>query len=118
MMIGAPAVPMPEERSAAIGRLVATVPEIVEAHLPQCYIPGQTSKSAQILFLVFARAISPAALQTIGAGLPAIVPAGEFLDILPITLASDLLETVRGTDCPVYARPRAAPWWRFRKRTG
>src|SRR5437870_4524678 len=96
MLIGAPAIPMPAERSAAIGRLIASVPEIVEAHLPQCYIAGHTPKSAQVLFVVFPKTILHSAMQKIGAGLTTILPAGEFLDMLPITLTSDLLETVRG----------------------
>jgi hypothetical protein len=117
ILIGAPAVPMPLERSTAIGRLVASVPEVVEAHLPQCYIAGQMPKPGQLLFVVFAKEISHSAIQTIGAGLPSIVPPGEFLDMMPITLANSLLETVRGANCQIYARAaKKTPWWQFWRR--
>lgn len=111
---------MPAERAAAIGALAATAPEVVEAHLPQCYVAGKMPGPAQVLFVVFDAEVSHAAMERIGAGLPAIVPPGEFLDMWPITLKSDLLETVRGCNCRVYTRPPdsppKSPWWRFWRR--
>ncbi len=115
-MLGAPAVPMPTERSAALGQLVASVPEVLEAHLPQCYAEGKMPKPAQVLFVVFAAGVSHSAMERIGAGLLKIVPPNEFLDMWPITLRSDLLETVRGCNCRIYTRPPKSPWWRFYRR--
>ena len=40
MFFGSPAQPMEVTRSAAVAEAVALVPNIVEAHLPQCYIEG------------------------------------------------------------------------------
>jgi hypothetical protein len=60
---------------------------------------------------------SPSAMQKIGAGLPGIVPPGEFLDMMPITLSNSLLGAVRGANCQIHARAgKKAPWWRFWRR--
>src|SRR5215218_1140038 len=89
---GAPAVPMPAGRSDAIARLVASVPEVVEAHLPQVYVPRQMSKPAQVLIVVFSDAVSHKALERLLTELPNIVPPNDTLDLWPITLQDELLE--------------------------
>ena len=64
---------------------------------------GQMSKPGQVLFVVFATEASQQAIQKIGAGLPAILPPGEFLE-----------QTVRAANCQIHPAPaEKAPWWRF-----
>ena len=71
-------------------------------------------KPGQVLFVVFATEASQQAIQKIGAGLPAILPPGEFLDMMPITLKNELLQTVRAANCQIHPAPaEKAPWWRF-----
>jgi hypothetical protein len=52
IMLGAPAQPMPQALSEAIGHTVAQIEGILEAHLPQCYVAEVMPKPAQILVLV------------------------------------------------------------------
>jgi hypothetical protein len=114
ILFATPAVPMPADRSAAIAEVVASAPEVVEAHLPLCFIAGQMPKPAQKLFVVFAKEISHSAMQKIGAALPDVVSRGDYLDMMPITLSDSLPETVRGTNCQIYARTATKPrWWQF-----
>src|SRR5262245_41067580 len=101
IFMGKPAVPMPACRSEAISKLVASQPGVFEAHLPQCFIPGQMPKATQILFVVFQNQIVREAMQKIGEGLSTIFPQGEFLDMTAITLGDPLLEAVRGAGCQI-----------------
>ena len=52
IMLGAPAQPMPQALSEAIGNAVTQVEGILEAHLPQCYVAEVRQQPAQILVLV------------------------------------------------------------------
>ena len=40
LLLGAPATPMPKTISDAIAELAASVPGVLEAHLPQCFAAG------------------------------------------------------------------------------
>ena len=107
---GAPAVPMPKECSDAIARLVASIPQVVEAHLPQVYVPRQMSKPEQVLIIVFSDAVSEQALEHLLAELPNILPSNQTLDLWPITLHDELLETVRRTNCRIHEAKRYVGW--------
>ena len=117
IFLGAPAKPMPDERVAQIGRLVAATPGIVEAHLPQCFIPGSMDSPAQVLFVVVAPGVAPAEVgEQLGQGLHTVLPAGKYLDVMPLDASHSLLPTIRGAGCEVLAaqpRPAKRPWWRF-----
>ena len=117
IFLGAPAKPMPAERVAQIARLVTDTPGVVEAHLPQCFIPGTMDSPAQVLFIVLAPGIAPAEVgEQIGQGLHAVLPEGEHLDVMPLDSSHSLLPTIRGTGCALSAA-RTAPAkrsrWRF-----
>jgi hypothetical protein len=97
-MIGAPANPMPAERVRRIEKLLAGIPAVREAHLPQCFAEGFTPQPAQILFVLLEPSANvEATMQAIGRGLSnGLVPAGESLDMLPLHEGHQLLDAVRG----------------------
>lgn len=107
---GAPANPMPPERAAAIAALVARVPGIVEAHVPQCFVEGDSAARQVLAIVVTSKAEIPRIAGELGAGLKAIVPAGQFLDILPFP-ASAVMPGVREARCQIFP-VSAKPWWR------
>ena len=55
---GAPAKPMPEIMSDAISQVVAQVPGIVEAHLPQCFVEGD-KEARQVLVVGVQKSSEP-----------------------------------------------------------
>jgi hypothetical protein len=105
VFLGRPAKPMEPEIAAAIGTLVASIPEITEAHLPQVFVPGAMEHPAQVLVIVVMDADSSRALETLRPGLGRILPAGRALDVWPISPAHQLLPTVRAAGCAVGSRP-------------
>jgi hypothetical protein len=112
---GAPATPMPEERSRAVAQLVANTPGIAAAYLPQCYAAGFVDPPAQVLVITVAPGAELATvMQAVGAGIARIFPPGEHLDILP-SLDRGTLQTIRASSTQIYARgaaPEARPWWK------
>ena len=85
IMLGAPAQPMPQTHCEAIGRAVAQIEGILEAHLPQCYVANVMEGPAQILVLVLH---SPndvdRMLGKIDDLLRTCLPEGATLDLWPI----------------------------------
>jgi hypothetical protein len=80
---------------AAIGKLVNSMPEIVEAHLPQCYVPSTMQQPAQVLIFVPA---ADADLEHSLKSLPAIRKAGCSL------------KPVSSSESEVRSQPRK--WWK------
>ncbi|MCA1788823.1 MAG: enhanced serine sensitivity protein SseB C-terminal domain-containing protein [Thioalkalivibrio sp.] len=118
IFLGAPASPMPQERVAQLSSLVAATPGILEAHLPQCFIPGSMESPAQVLFVVVAPGSSPAEIgEQLGRGLTEMLPSGEHLDVMPLDGSHQLLSSVRGAGCSLTVSQRVTQkrqWWRFR----
>jgi SseB protein C-terminal domain len=108
VFLGAPAKPMEPEIVAAIGRLVDNAPEIIEAHLPQVFVPGAMEAPAQVLVIVTVDSDSQQALEKLGSGLGRIVPPGRSIDAWPLSPDDKLLPTVRAAGCPVGRSPRRA----------
>src|SRR5580700_4219574 len=54
VFLGAPAQPMEEALVGSITKAVALSPDILEAHLPQCFVPQAMKNAAQVLVLVVA----------------------------------------------------------------
>ena len=109
---GAPAIPMPEERSRAVAQLVANTPGIVEAYLPQCHAAGFVDPATQVLVITLAPGVNPATvMQALGAGISRIFPPGEHLDILP-GLDRSTLQTIRESGTQIYTTGaiEARPW--------
>ena len=114
VLLGSPATPMPREMSAAVAGLVASVPGILEAHLRQCFAVGVMDAPAQILVL----SVPPDAdvetmVNSIVRGLSRIIPAGEHLDILPMSPSDPMLSSVRDAHCQIFTAMQPRPWWKF-----
>jgi hypothetical protein len=102
--LGAPAKPMPIEISEAIGHLACTLPEVIEAHLPQCYIPDMMEAPAQVLVLILSSKTNlESILRSITVRLPDILPPGMPLDVLPFLADNQLVSNVRAAQCRVFA---------------
>jgi len=70
VLIGRPAQPMDQDLVRSIAELLKSVPEILEAHLPQCYVPSTMHQAAQILVVVLpATADVESALRPVRDGL-------------------------------------------------
>jgi hypothetical protein len=115
ILIGAPARPMPNAQAAAIAAMLARVPGVVEAHLPQVYAPGAMSEPAQVLFVVLGPgADTDATLGAIHCDLARLLTADSRLDIFPVASDSGILKDVRAVGCRILGDPHGAkPWWRF-----
>jgi hypothetical protein len=122
VLIGAPATPMPREVSASIAQAIASVPGISEAHLPQCFIPSVMGP-AQILVIVLAAGCNrEQTLADLGVALAIALPAGQPIDVWPISPDHELMADIRWTRCGIFPRDEfeageaasaRKSWWRF-----
>ncbi len=99
---GAPANPLPRETTARIARLVATIPEVSEAHLPQFYSEDAMPAPAQILVLcVNSKSKIEQAARAVTNKLTGMLPAGMHLDVWPMAEDNAILATVRDLGCRI-----------------
>lgn len=109
-LIGAPTDPMPAERVKAISTVVAVEPGVVEAHLPQVYVPGQIDPAAPVLFLVFVKTVGmQGAVERVAARLDDLLPEHEGINAIAIDVDSDLLSVIREADCLIGFRNPETP---------
>lgn len=115
ILIGAPARAMPSAQSAAIADMLAKVPGVVEAHLPQVYAPGAMSEPAQVLVVVLRPGIDmEATLHAINCDLARLLTEDSHLDIFPVASDSGILKDVRAVGCRILGEAQdAKPWWKF-----
>jgi hypothetical protein len=116
VLIGAPAKPMAQAQSSAIGGMVPAIPGVREAYLPHCFVHGVMENPAQILVLVLDSAANRQnVLDAVGEGLARVLPPGTHLDVWPMTNGDSLLSTVRGTRTHIHCPPppKKKPWWRI-----
>jgi hypothetical protein len=101
---GRPAHPMAGYLSRCIAAVVASVPGIAEAHLPQCLVSAATARPAQVLILVLrAGAESRDVLTAVERGLDTVFRPDQYLDVMTIATDSSLLATVKGTGCRIFS---------------
>lgn len=106
MLIGKPAQPMSAERQRILSRVVFYSEDVVEAHIPMCFIPGQTATSQEVLVVVLKEGCDElGVMRNLSARLATVLPAGEEMLSLPLSPDSELLEPVRAAGCPL-----APPW--------
>jgi hypothetical protein len=109
--LGRPAKPMPQEVSAAIGKMVDGIPAVREAYLPQCYVKAVVEPATQILVLVMDDPGNQTVLDAVGEGLSRVLP--------PLEPDHDLVATIRQTKMPAGSgatpapAPRRKPWWKI-----
>lgn len=100
LFVGAPAKPLPAEITEQIRRALGKVPGISEAHLPQAYAKELVDPPVQILVIVMdataqAESVMPGILKLLNR----VLPAGAFLDVLPLDEDSAMLKAVRRAGC-------------------
>lgn len=115
ILIGAPSRRMPQAQSAAIADMLARIPGVVEAHLPQCFIPGVMQEPSMILALVLAPGVdAEKVMGEVGCHLGAMLPEDERLDVWPLTGTNPILKDVRAVDCRILgAEQPAKAWWKI-----
>ncbi len=111
MYFGAPARPMPEIMSDAISQVVAQVPGIVEAHLPQCFIEGDKEARQVLVVGVQKSGEIPKIAEALMAKLQLVFAPGQFIDILPFE-ADAVPDGVRQADRQIFAAQKKA-WWKM-----
>jgi hypothetical protein len=100
---------MQPSRSAVIANVVAKVPCVVEAHLPQCFIEGDTAARQALIVVVRSKADTPEIAQQISAAISKVIPGGHFVDILPFV--NGVVPTgLRESGCQIF-RAISRPWW-------
>ena len=110
MCFGAPAKPMPEIMSDAIRQVVAQVPGILEAHLPQCFMEGDKEARQVLVVGVARRSEIPPIAQNLMGKLQLVFPPGQFIDILPFESGA-VPPGVRQAGCQIFAAGKK-PWWK------
>ena len=111
MYFGAPAKPMPEIMVDAISQVVAQVPGIVEAHLPQCFVEGDKEARQVLVISVHRRGDIPQIAQALMGKLQLVFPPGQFIDILPFESGA-VPQGVRQAGCQIFAGEKKA-WWKI-----
>jgi hypothetical protein len=116
VLLGAPAKPMPQTQSHAIGEMVRGIAGVREAYLPQCFMREFMQAPAQVLVLVLDSAANhQSVVDAVGEGLTRVLPPGTPLDVWPMNEGDNLLPTVRGTRTHIHCAPppEKRPWWRI-----
>jgi hypothetical protein len=113
MFFGAPAKPMADVMADALGQVVAQVPGIREAYIPQCFIEGDTEARQVLVVGVERNDKIPEVMHDLMGKMKLLLPAGVFMDILPYASA-DLPDEARVSSCHIFGAPaQSKPWWRF-----
>ena len=110
MYFGAPAKPMPETMSDAVRQVVAQVPGILEAHVPQCFIQGDKEARQVLVVGVARRNEIPSIARDLMGKLQLVFPPGQFIDIMPFELGA-VPDGVRKAGCQIFAAEKK-PWWK------
>jgi hypothetical protein len=110
VMIGAPARPLTADITNAITRAVASIPDIMEAHVPNVFALGAMEAPAQVLVLVFSTIANwDQVLTALGDALARELPPGFALDVWPIHGGPGTLDDVRSAGCQLTLAPHGAP---------
>lgn len=106
---------MPQTLSDKIGAMVRGITGIREAYLPQCFVKSVVEPPAQVLVVVLDDGVDrQSVLDAVGLGLTRVLPQGQHLDVLPMTISDGLLSTVRETRTHIHCEPpsQKKEWWR------
>src|SRR4051794_6964446 len=112
LFFGAPAKPMPGILADGIALVVAQVPGIVEAHLPQCFIEGDAEARQVLVIVVQRRGDISQIADALMAKLRLLFAAGQFIDIIPFQ-NGDVPKGVRQAGCQIFAAEKKRPWWKL-----
>lgn len=116
MFFGVPTNPMPEIMADAIGQVVAQVPGIVEAYLPQCYIQDEEEARQVLVLGVQSKGHIPEIMQDLMGKMELVMPPNQFIDMLPFSTL-DLPPGARVAECQIFGgvdeKQGQKPWWKI-----
>jgi ferredoxin len=110
MFFGAPATPMPKVMADALGQVVAQVPGICEAYIPQTFIEGDTEARQVLIVGVEKKEKIAEIMPELMGKMKLLLPPGVFMDILPYASA-ELPHGARVEACRIFGLPKK-PWWK------
>ena len=102
LLVGAPAKPMPTDREDKLRSIVHTFPQALFAYVPQIYMRGKIDPPAQVVYLVLRDEARPDLNQIMRSVVSLInvaLPAGDFIDVLPVFTNDRLLPAVITSGC-------------------
>lgn len=101
--LGAPATPIPEPVTRSLTQIVASRPEVEEAHVPQCWAPSAMTETAQILVVVLDQACrdTSEAEDHIKKSVARLRLPGGRLDIWFIRPSHSMLGAIRNAGCRI-----------------
>ena len=102
---------MPEAMSSAIAQVVAQVPGICEAYLPQCFIQGEKEARQILVIGVEKEEKIPDIMEQLMPKMKSLLPPNNFIDMLPYE-CGDLPEEARVQKCRIFGSPKK-PWWKI-----
>jgi hypothetical protein len=105
IQIGSPSKP-DAHLALVLAELLAQFPEVLEAHLPQCFTPGSMSRSALVLMVVVedTSTVSGTFQQEMCAEVSRHLAADAHLDIWYLDKSHSLLDGVRRANCQILDR--------------
>ena len=103
VFLGAPTNPIAKGFSDLLHKIVSEDPEVIEAHFPQCYIPGLMTEPRQVLFIIcLSRSSAEQSVLSAMKHLTDKIFTGGIVDILPLTITDELVDAVREAGCQIY----------------
>ncbi len=144
--IARPRKPWPEERTERLVQELAACRDVAFAHLPEVFVPARQAAPNRVLFVWLvpeAMGAMRAALNTICDAVARVIPSSEFVDVVILNSAPELLLPVEDAGCLLLERnpkerrkaldaafaqrnaagntppepvPKRAPWWAIWKR--
>lgn len=102
--IGRPAKPMPQSFLRAVSELLGSVKEVIEAHLPQIWVPSTMTDAAPVLVVVLQTSAHESVAKNIAAGVAQLLGTGRHIDIWWMDTASPMLPSVRAAACGLFRR--------------
>jgi hypothetical protein len=102
VLFNRPPRPLPGYLVRCIASLIATVPGVTEAHLPQCFVAEVMTGPTQLLVLVVAaEANEREVVAAVEVGLKVFMRAEHHLEICAMPTTSRMLEAVRNVGCGI-----------------
>jgi len=104
---------MAPELLSALEREIGRCPDVAFAHLPDVFVPGRQDRPEPVLFVW----LNPGALRSLRSALDLVsvavskaMPEKEYLDVVVLNSAPELLERVEGADCLLVERDPKERW--------
>jgi hypothetical protein len=114
LQVGVPANPVSEIMIDVMRQVLAQTPGILEAYLPLCIIEGDQEARQVLLVGLDPLAKTSEVMEELGWKMKLVLPANEFIDIMPAPPSSPLLVLAATTepDSLIFKKKRRR-WWKI-----